>query len=405
MRVVGETDSSPRPCTRGRGDGGEGSQINMRPTRTSLLMLALLVATPGSLAAQDKTDSKSAPTKDDKSADKKEKKHRGKFTISRETTYVTGPLDRDGYIDYAAALNERLAKGVTPENNANVLLWKAIGPHPEGATMPPEFFKLMGIKAPSEKGDYFINLGDYIKDHLKIDPKGKEAEEIWKQLEKCTWKPWRKEEYPKLASWINANEKQLALVVEASKRSHYFSPLVPPNSENGSLGLIRVQLPGVQKQRGIATLLVTRAMQRAGQRKEDLAWEDLLACHRLGRLIEGGSTLIETLVGIAIEGVAAQGEWAFLGGIDLDAKEIESCLHDLQKLPPLPSLAEHLDLAQRFEQLDLINMADRHGIQYFNNLSDEKAKSPRLRGNPQRFQAYVLFLPHGQPRGIGQNAD
>ena len=49
-----------------------------------------------------------------------------KFTISKETTFVTGPVDKDGYIDFAAALNERLGKGVTAENNANVLIWKAI---------------------------------------------------------------------------------------------------------------------------------------------------------------------------------------------------------------------------------------------------------------------------------------
>src|SRR5712664_4809777 len=60
------------------------------------------------------------------------KKAKGKFTVGKDTTYVTGPLDKDGYIDYPAALNERLGKGVTPENNANVLIWKALGPRPEG---------------------------------------------------------------------------------------------------------------------------------------------------------------------------------------------------------------------------------------------------------------------------------
>ena len=31
-----------------------------------------------------------------------------------------GPLDKDGYVDFEAALNERLGKGVPPEKNANV---------------------------------------------------------------------------------------------------------------------------------------------------------------------------------------------------------------------------------------------------------------------------------------------
>jgi hypothetical protein len=42
------------------------------------------------------------------------KQKKPNFTIGKETTYVTGPVDKDGYIDYAAALNERLGKGVTP---------------------------------------------------------------------------------------------------------------------------------------------------------------------------------------------------------------------------------------------------------------------------------------------------
>src|SRR5262249_5120467 len=119
-------------------------------------MAAAVIAT-----AQTKTDSPAA------------KKPNGKFTISKETTYVTGPLDKDGYIDYSAALNERLSQGVTPENNANVLLWQAIGPHPRGVTMPPEFFKMLGMEAPPEKGEYFIELDDFLKRAFKIDPAAK----------------------------------------------------------------------------------------------------------------------------------------------------------------------------------------------------------------------------------------
>src|SRR5262245_13501250 len=82
-----------------------------------------------------------------------------KFPVGKETTYVTGPLDEDGYIDYEAALNDRLGKGVSPDKNANVLLWKALGPTPEGGRrMPAEFFKRLGIDEPPRGGAYFIGL-------------------------------------------------------------------------------------------------------------------------------------------------------------------------------------------------------------------------------------------------------
>ncbi|MBO0698198.1 MAG: hypothetical protein J2P46_07380, partial [Zavarzinella sp.] len=57
---------------------------------------------------------------------------RSTFTIGPETTYITDPRDAHGLVDYQTALNDRLGRGVTPETNANVLIWKALGPRPEG---------------------------------------------------------------------------------------------------------------------------------------------------------------------------------------------------------------------------------------------------------------------------------
>src|SRR6516162_7270368 len=95
-----------------------------------------------------------------------------KLPLGKETTYITEPLDKDGYLNYEAALNDRLGKGITPEKNANVLIWKALGPHPEGGKgMPAEFFKQLGIDEPPEKGDYLIALGAYVRDRLKLDQK------------------------------------------------------------------------------------------------------------------------------------------------------------------------------------------------------------------------------------------
>src|ERR1700733_4896255 len=69
--------------------------------------------------------------------------------IGKETTYVSGPLDKDGYIDYEAPLNDRLGKSITAEKNANVLIWKALGPTPvDDKKMPAEFFKRLGIDEP-----------------------------------------------------------------------------------------------------------------------------------------------------------------------------------------------------------------------------------------------------------------
>jgi hypothetical protein len=147
------------------------------------------------------------------------------FTISKETTYVAGPVDGDGCVNYPAALNERLSKGVTPENNAIVLFWKALGPRPYlDRPMPAEFFQLLGIEEPPEVGDYFIGLEKYTRDQLKIeDPTS--VTQIEAQLKRTAGYPWVAKEHPEVADWLTANEIPLGLIIEASKRPKYFSPV------------------------------------------------------------------------------------------------------------------------------------------------------------------------------------
>ena len=96
-----------------------------------------------------------------------EKRSFARVTFDKETMYVEGPRDKDGRIDYATVLNERLKRGVTTDNNSVVLIWKAFGPKPEGGRMPAKFFELLGIPEPPEQGDYFINVSRFVKEHLK----------------------------------------------------------------------------------------------------------------------------------------------------------------------------------------------------------------------------------------------
>ena len=49
-------------------------------------------------------------------------------TVGPDTTVLTEPLDDEGYVDYQAHANAVTSEGVTPENNAAVLLWQAYGP-------------------------------------------------------------------------------------------------------------------------------------------------------------------------------------------------------------------------------------------------------------------------------------
>jgi hypothetical protein len=317
-----------------------------------------------------------------------------KIPLGKETTHVTGPLDKEGYVDYEAALNERLGKGIIPEKNANVLLWKALGPTPEGGKgMPAEYFRLLGIEEPPERGEYFVSMSQYAKDRLKLES-GEQIIAIEDKQTRASKRPWTAKDLPEIAGWLKANEKPLALVVEATKRPDYFNPLVTRKTEKGSTGLIGAMLPSVHKCRELTTALAARAMLHTGEGRFNEAWQDLLACHRLGRLVARGARLIELLCGVAIDWYVSTAELAFLDRAELTTKQVQNCLRDLQELPPMPSPADKIDLGERFVLLDIVMMFHRHGFQLIEGLAGGPGEVPVDRfkkPDPQTRKALDAF--------------
>ena len=311
-----------------------------------------------------------------------------KIPVGKETTYVTGPLTKEGYIDYESALNDRLGKGVTAEKNANVLLFKAFGPTPEGGAMPAEYFKRLGIAEPPKAGAYFISIGKYLRDELKIDPSAENPNEFQVTLDQYGWatgRPWKAENYPNIAALLKANEKPLAVVLEATKRPEYFNPLVSRRTENEGGSLAGFLLPSVQKCRELGTVLSARAMLRVSEGKFDEAWQDLLACHRLARHVSRGGTLIESLVSRAIEMIACNSDVAYLDHAKLTSKQIQDRLKDLQELPPMASLVDKIDLSERFTYLDSLQLARRRTSNA--GLSNLLFDGPRKEPTPEERNA------------------
>ncbi|MBY0457296.1 MAG: hypothetical protein K2V38_08170, partial [Gemmataceae bacterium] len=277
-----------------------------------------------------------------------------KVPVGKETTHVTGPLDKHGYIDYEVALNERLKKGVTPDTNANALLWQAFGPTPEGGRgMPAEYFKQLGIPEPPKDGDYFIG-GFRFRTHAGLDDE--EGRAFDDDQSRAARRPWTAKDYPRVAEWLKANEKPLAVVVEATRRPAYFNPLASVREDGASSNVIACLLPNVQKCRELAAALTARAMLKLADGKPEEAWADLLACHRLGRHLMRGGTLIETLVGIAVRAVANNATLAYLERADLTSQQLLARLKELQALLPAPPMADKIDLCERLACLDSLQL-------------------------------------------------
>lgn len=280
-----------------------------------------------------------------------------KFKLSKDTSFITGPLKADGYLDYETALNDRLRGKTTPKTNAVARLAQALGPKPQGGELHADFWKALGIETPPADGAYLFSHYKFFEDELR----GEDAQAFNDRESQLRKMPWKATDEPKQAEYLKANEKPLAVAVEASKLPDYFHPYISRPGDGSPGMLIGALLPMPQKVREVAAALTLRAMLRCGEGKFDDAWADILAVHRLGRLISKGGSAIEMLVGIALGAIAHQTEQAFLAAAKLDAKQALKCQADLLALPKWGSYADRLDLGERFTALDALQSIRRGG--------------------------------------------
>ena len=146
------------------------------------------------------------------------------ITIGKDTTYITGPLNADGTMNYVAYINAKHSKGVTPENNAAVLMLRALGPEIWPEEVRAKAFEKMGITAPPLNGDYFVTVDQYVDSLPKPPPDS--TDEPDEQLDRAMQAPWSAKTLPTIAGWLEANDTPLALAVEATKRPRFYQPLI-----------------------------------------------------------------------------------------------------------------------------------------------------------------------------------
>jgi hypothetical protein len=287
----------------------------MKPTNLALTALALCAAALAGRAADPATASKPSTRK-------------VPITISKETTWATRPVREDGTVDYLAALNARMADGVTKGNNAAILLLKALGPGEDRDGIASE----LGVKLP-EKGDHYVSLA--VLDH---DPAEK------------AFLPWKPKDLPEVAEWLANNKAALDLVAEATKRPKFFMPVVV---DDESVTLCHAPFTqSLAEYRDLTNALRIRAMRYLGEGQPQAAQEDLLTAHRLARLVGRTGMMRDHLIALAVDTLATAGDMKVLQSQKLTAAQAKGYLAQLDHLGPLPSASEALDSGERLFLLD-----------------------------------------------------
>ncbi|HEX4414489.1 MAG TPA: hypothetical protein VH107_12735 [Lacipirellulaceae bacterium] len=276
------------------------------------------------------------------------------IVVSPQTTYITSPLRDDGLPDYEKYVHESFRRDIAPNDNAAALLWRALGP----GNLAPEQFRAIAAElrldeVPSTDSTLQPLNEDAIVDRLlelfpSLDARSAPIE-TQEMLRRAQNHPWKGDQLPPLSAWIEANRASLDLVVEASHRERFYSPLLAPlNDFKGRL--IAMTLPHQLAAREAAHALAIRAMRRVGDKHLAEAWQDILAEHRLARLVAQGPTMVEQNTAWVISKTACHETIALLSSKDLTKNLAQQIQHDLADHKPFANVADRMDQFERLER-------------------------------------------------------
>lgn len=299
------------------------------------------------------------------------------ITVAINLAAVAADRDFDRGMDLERnlqAINQHFGTGVTPGDNAVVLIYKSLGPHPGGATLPVRFFKELGIPVPPDRGDYFQ---PYLKGASA------DADPGFKQFDKAIGELWTRKECPIVAKWLDANVNPVEVMIEASQRSQWYSPIIPPSDEAGKTqGLVMTLLPATQEIRSIARYFSIRANLAMAESRFDDAWDDVLNCHRLGRMQSKGPTVIDYLVGVAITNIANVLHVRFMQVAQPDSKTLVAMRDEFRALPELKRPVDQVEITERVMLLDLystLEAGDYEAFDVFGISSTSESLTPTVR--------------------------
>lgn len=285
-----------------------------------------------------------------------------RIIVSPQTTYITTPLGPDGLPDYEGHVLKQLRESVTLQNNAAALLWPAVWP---GELAPKQYAAVaaeLGLDAIPSEEDAVVPVYKFISNWVTSrQPPSQEANPGEDRTEsevefinsRISSRPWTTNGYPWLAKWVSDSAEPLDKMVAASRRSRCYFPS-PTLLDQQHDSVVTFLLPGIQGVRECGRSLVVRAMWHVGEHRPKEAWQDLLAIHRIGRLVTQGPTLIEQLVGIAIDGIACQGTVTLLHEGQLTPEQARQIFRDVSALEPFDNFADSIDHNERLFFLDIV---------------------------------------------------
>ena len=292
---------------------------------------------------------------------------------------ITSPLDENGDVDYLAYVNNQGSADVTVDNNALVKIIEAVGPKPEGAELPPDFYQLLGIAAPPADGDYYMSFGEWLEQYPKRN-QAAEAQHFQTYSEPYAFhlssfmmeQPWTGAQFSDAKDYLAFNQNKMDIIIEGLSRERYYHPKVPNTDKFKVLSSL---LPYAQTNRELARHFAMRSNLKWGEGDFAGAVDEASHILRLAELSSQSGTLVEQLVAIAIQGIGT----AQLGRIathpDIPLADLERIKKILEKANRLTGTKNSVDIGERAMSLDAVQSTFRHGQLDLSGLAPQSGSS------------------------------
>ncbi|MDR2705520.1 MAG: DUF1559 domain-containing protein [Planctomycetaceae bacterium] len=294
--------------------------------------------------------------------------------ISPETTFVTEPRTANGkWIDYFAAFEQKYYPAeMKTDDNGFRLIARNLGVTVNGEyyrnssdnqepsqtekdtkteTLRRQVYEKLGLD-PNTKPTLTYQsphtfLANYAKKQFPDEENNQKADEFPRKITAI----WTLDDLPMMQEWLEQNNPALDVIVEAVSKPVFRTPLTRfenvriPATQSMYLSSILEQM---QPFRDYARALQARFNYRLGTGDIDGAIQDKIALHRLGRHVTNQGILINSLVGIAIEGVATNSGIAGNLNVQPTEEQIRRLIQLTNELPEKPTLKKIIESERYF---------------------------------------------------------
>ncbi len=210
------------------------------------------------------------------------------------------------------------------------------------------------------------------------------------------------EQKKRIEKWLNDNNEIFELVIAGAQKPYCWQTY---GGRGETTEMMSILMPNLSVFRNLARALLWRARIRAEQGRFKDAFEDVKSCYCFGQHTRGDKTLIEQLVGIAIEAMSVRTIREIVGGYEIDS----TILADFQRNFEQIIADENFTISLKAEKLCMYDeiqrcfTSDRFGkghlyLPRFGNMID----MPAVIRSEEGIGDFIVFVLYSAPYLFGQ---